>query len=186
MHPDLPLDKVFQKLGLALLIGLLIGLQRERVHAQLGGIRTYALVSALGAVCALLSIWLVGAALLALGALLLLGNLIPGEKRPDTTPGITTEVTMLLTLVLGAYSVDGYKSVTVALGGAVAFLLHAKAPLHKFVERMGEQDVWAIMQFVLIALVIWPVLPDHSFGPYQVLNPHNIWLMVVLIVGISL
>jgi uncharacterized membrane protein (DUF4010 family) len=137
-------------------------------------------------VCALLSIWLVGAAVLALGALLLLGNLIPGEKRPEATPGLTTEVAMLLTLVLGAYSVDGYKSVTVALGGAVAFLLHAKAPLHKFVDRMGEQDVWAIMQFVLIALVIWPVLPNEFYGPYHVLNPHNIWLMVVLIVGISL
>jgi uncharacterized membrane protein (DUF4010 family) len=68
----------------------------------------------------------------------------------------------------------------------VALLLQFKEPMHAFVARIGEADLKAIMQFVLLALVIWPVLPDHDYGPYGALNPHEIWLMVVLIVGISL
>jgi uncharacterized membrane protein (DUF4010 family) len=76
--------------------------------------------------------------------------------------------------------------VAVALGGTVALLLHYKALLHAFAARIGERDVTAIMQFVLVTLVILPVLPDRAFGPYQVLNPFQVWLMVALIVGIGL
>jgi uncharacterized membrane protein (DUF4010 family) len=82
--------------------------------------------------------------------------------------------------------VVGHAAVAIAVGGGVALLLHWKAPLHEFVARIGETDVKAIMRFVLVALVIYPVLPDQAYGPYGVLNPQQIWLMVVLIVGISL
>jgi uncharacterized membrane protein (DUF4010 family) len=58
--------------------------------------------------------------------------------------------------------------------------------LHGIVARLGENDLKGIMQFTLISLVILPVLPNHAYGPYAVLNPRNIWWMVVLIVGISL
>jgi uncharacterized membrane protein (DUF4010 family) len=64
-------------------------------------------------------------------------------------------------------------------------LLQWKQPLHSFVGRFSEADIRAIFQLVLIALVILPVLPNRSYGPYGVLNPFEIWLMVVLIVGIS-
>ena len=64
-------------------------------------------------------------------------------------------------------------------------LLNWKEPLHAFVGKMSKSDIRAIYQLVLIALVILPVLPNESFGPYGVLNPFEIWLMVVLIVGIS-
>ena len=87
---------------------------------------------------------------------------------------------------VGALVVLAPLAVSVVLAGAVAVLLHLKEPLHRFVGRMGEQDVRAIMQLVLIALVILPILPDRPFGPYQVLNPYQIWWMVVLIVGLSL
>jgi uncharacterized membrane protein (DUF4010 family) len=65
-------------------------------------------------------------------------------------------------------------------------LLHAKPVMHGFVKRLGETDMRVIMQFVLISLVILPVLPDEPFGPYRVLNPREIWWMVVLVVGINL
>jgi uncharacterized membrane protein (DUF4010 family) len=68
----------------------------------------------------------------------------------------------------------------------VALLLHFREPLHEFAGKMGENDLRAIMQLVLIALVILPLLPDRAFGPYGVLNPYQIWWMVVLIVGLSL
>ena len=72
------------------------------------------------------------------------------------------------------------------LGGTIAVLLHFKAELHGLVARLGDGDLRAIMQFVLLALVVLPVLPDATFGPYAVFNPREMWLMAVLIVGLSL
>ena len=63
---------------------------------------------------------------------------------------------------------------------------YLKPELHAIAARLGDRDVKLIMQFALISLVILPVLPNQFYGPYQVLNPYRIWLMVVLIVGISL
>jgi uncharacterized membrane protein (DUF4010 family) len=181
--------EVFEMVALALGLGLLVGLQRERVQSRLAGIRTFALVTVLGAVSALLGLefggWIVALGVLAVAALLVAGNLAqPPSKEAD--PGLTTEVAALLMYSVGAYLMVGHTAVAIALGGGTALLLHWKAPMHEFVTRIGETDLTAIMQFALIALVIWPVLPDQAFGPYRVLNPHQIWFMVVLIVGISL
>lgn len=184
---DLPLT--LEKLGIALALGLLVGLQRERVHTRTAGIRTFALIAVLGAVSALLAQefggWVLAAGFVALAALLVLVN-VANWKKQETDVGITTEVAVLLMYGIGAYVVIGHNAVAVILGGGVALLLHFKAPMHTFVARIGEQDITAIMRFVLIALVILPALPDEEFGPYQVLNPYKIWLMVVLIVGINL
>lgn len=184
---DLPV--VFEKVALALGLGLLVGLQRERVQSPLAGIRTFALITVWGTVCALLALdlggWLVGLGGLAVAALLVVGNLIQAEtKEPD--PGLTTEIAALLMYGIGAYLVVGHVGVALALGGATALLLHWKVPLHAFVARIGETDLKAIMRFVLIALVILPVLPDQMYGPYDAFNPRQIWFVVVLIVGISL
>lgn len=180
---------VFQKVGLALLLGLLVGLQRERVQARLAGIRTFALITLLGAVCGLLALdlggWLIGLGALAVASLMVAGNLAHRSAQ-EGDAGITTEVAALLMFAVGAYLVVGYEAVAIATGGATALLLHWKRPMHAFVARIGEADLTAMMQFVLITLVILPVLPNQTLGPYNVLNPRHIWLMVVLIVGISL
>lgn len=181
--------EVFEKVGLALGLGLLVGLQRERVQARLAGIRTFALISLLGAICGLLSAdlggWPVGVGGLAVAGLLVAGN-IAARGAQEREPGLTTEVSALVMYAVGAYLVVGHATVAIAIGGATALLLHWKRPMHAFVARIGEGDLAAIMQFALITLVILPVLPDQTFGPYDVLNPRHIWLMVVLIVGISL
>jgi uncharacterized membrane protein (DUF4010 family) len=180
---------VFQKVAMALGLGLLVGLQRQSVQSRLAGIRTFALITVFGAVTALISLnlggWIVGAGALGVAALLVAGNLIPTGDTPRD-PGLTTEVAALLMYGVGAYLVVGHAAVALAVGGGVAILLHFKEPMHDFVGKFEPKDFKAIMQFVLIALIIWPVLPDKGYGPYEVLNPHEIWLMVVLIVGISL
>lgn len=182
-------EQVFQRVALALGLGLLVGLQRERVQTPLAGIRTFAFITVLGTVCGLLGVqyggWVVGLVGLGLAALLLGGNVFQADAK-EADPGLTTEITALLMFALGAYLVQGHAAVAIAIGGGTALLLQLKQPLHEFVARIGEKDLKAIMQFVLVALVILPVLPDQAYGPYQVLNPHNIWLMVVLIVAISL
>ena len=179
----------FQTLGIALGLGLLVGMQRERVDAPLAGVRTFALISLLGALSALLALrlgpWVVGVGFAGLALTTAAGNLLHMKSgRPDT--GITTEVAILIMYAIGAFLVVGPPQVAVVLAGAVAVLLHAKPMLHDFVKRLGETDMWAIMQFVLITLVILPILPDGRYGPYQVLNPREIWRMVVLVVAISL
>ena len=187
--PSVELPLVAEKLAIALGLGLLVGLQRERVQSPLAGIRTFALITVLGTVCALLGQpfggWIVGLGAIALAAMLVVGNLAKG-KAGEVEPGVTTETAALLMYGVGAYLVVGHAAVAIAIGGGVALLLHWKAPMHAFVARIGEDDVKAIMRFVLIALVIYPVLPDQTFGPYDVLNPQQIWLMVVLFVGIGL
>lgn len=182
-------DNVFVQLGVSLLLGLLVGLQRERTEAAIAGIRTFPLITVLGTVCAWLAAqhggWIIAAGFLAVAALLLIAN-VARIKAGDIDPGLTTEIAALLLFGVGACVVVGRMPVAVALGGAIALLLQFKKPLHEFVKGIGEADIKAIMQFVLVTLVILPVLPNRDYGPYGVLNPFKIWLMVVLIVGISL
>lgn len=180
---------VFQKLGLALGLGLLVGLQREYATSGLAGIRTFAVITVFGTVCALLGQafggWIVGAGAVALAALVVVGNVVV-LRSADKDPGLTTEAAVLLMYGVGAYLVVGPSPVAVAVAGGLAVLLSWKEPLHGFVQRMGPADIKAIMQVVLVTLVILPVLPDQVYGPYDAFNPYRIWLMVALIVGISL
>jgi uncharacterized membrane protein (DUF4010 family) len=183
------LASAFRTLGLSLLLGLLVGTQRERVHAPLAGVRTFALITVLGTVAGLLALrlgpWVVVAGLIGVTLVTAMGNVIYlKQSRADT--GITTEIVILLMYALGAYLVFGEAQVGVVLGGTIAVLLHAKPWFQGFVKRLGETDMRVMMQFVLIALVILPLLPNQAYGPFEVLNPREIWWMVVLVVGISL
>jgi len=180
---------VAKEIGIALGLGLLVGLQRERVASPLAGFRTFPLITVSGTIAALLGQsfggWIVGAGLIALAGLIVVGNLAK-QKKGDLDPGLTTEVAMLLMYGVGAYVVVGPAAAAIAIGGGVAVLLHLKPEMHSLAARIGNADFKAIMQFVLVSFVILPVLPDQAYGPYQVLNPHRIWVLVVLIVGISL
>ena len=178
-----------QRAAIAAALGFLIGLQRERADSQIGGIRTFTVIALFGTLTAILSRefggWVFAAGLIAIATMLLVGNLSLW-RTGNPEPGLTTEMAALVTYAIGAYLVVGYIEVAVAIAGGLAVLLHAKRPLHEFVDRIGEEDLRAIMQFVLIALVIFPILPDVTYGPFNVLNPRQIWLTVVLIVGINL
>jgi uncharacterized membrane protein (DUF4010 family) len=178
-----------QQFAVSLGLGMLLGLQRERTERSIGGIRTFPLIALFGTVCAriggITNTWVIAAGLLALAALVLAANLTKA-KQENGDSGMTTEIATLLVYVIGVLVVVGDMAHAVVLGGASAMLLHFKAPLHGFARSVGERDMHAIIQFVLITLVILPVLPNQNFGPYAVLNPFQIWLMVVLIVGIGL
>jgi uncharacterized membrane protein (DUF4010 family) len=181
--------QIWQQLGIALGLGLLVGLQREWAQPGAAGIRTFALITVLGTVCANLSDryggWILGGGIVALGATMVVANL--GRKESEEShPGPTTEVAALVMFTVGALLPTGRIAEAIAIGGGVAMLLHWKKPLHSFVQRIGEPEIRAVFRLVLIVLVVLPLLPDRSYGPYKVLNPFNIWLMVVLIVGISL
>jgi len=183
------LSEVFKQLAIALGLGLLVGLQRERTDSHLAGFRTFPLITLLGALCALLAQefggWILGVGLAALAILIVVGNL-PTIKSRDEPSGVTTEAAMLVMFAVGGCLMVELTAVAVTVAGTVAVLLHLKPEMHALAAKIGETDFKAIMQFVLVSLVILPVLPNQFYGPYQVLNPFKIWLMVVLIVGISL
>lgn len=178
--------------GLALAIGLLIGLQRERVKEGPAGIRTFALIALGGYLTGLLALtmgaWTILGGILFLTAILVTGNTIEARKNPDHGGGATTEVAALIVFLIGIYLADPGRDrgPAVLFAGVTALLLYYKSPMHQFVRGMGSEDVRAIMQFVLITLVVLPVLPNETFGPFDVFNPFKAWLMVVLIVGIGL
>lgn len=180
----------FMRFGIALGLGLLVGLQRERAHSGIAGFRTFGLVSLTGAVCGRLSMglggWVLAAGLLALAALLFVANLMRSRSEGAADFGLTTEVAALLMFGVGAIAAVGTPQVAAAVGGATMVLLQLKPELHGFASRISEEDVRAVVQFVVVTLIVLPILPDRDYGPYGVLNPRQIWWMVVLIVVLSL
>ncbi|MDX1578930.1 MAG: DUF4010 domain-containing protein [Gemmatimonadota bacterium] len=178
------MSEVFVQLAVALGLGLLVGMQREWVDQPEAGIRTFAVITVLGALCGQLAEpaggWVVAAGIAAVAALLFLPR-----RNAETGRGLTTEFAAVAMFAAGASLVLLDLAVGVVVGGTVAVLLQWKEPLHGFVDRIGEEEMKAIMQLAVIALVVLPILPDRAYGPYEVLNPFEIWLMVVLICGIS-
>ena len=179
----------FRDLGIALGLGFLIGLQRQWSKNRIGGIRTFPLIAVFGALCGLLghdleNLWIVATGLIIVGTLFAVAYL--RQTETDNDLGATTEMAGVLMFIIGAMVPLGYHAIAVVSTGVVAVLLHWKEPLHRTVERIGADDFRAIVRLVLIGMVILPVLPDESYGPFHVLNPFRIWLIVVLIVGISM
>ena len=192
MNPNLPvldIKEVALSLALAAGLGLLVGLQREWEQNRIAGIRTFALVTLFGAVSGMLGVafggWVVAVALICFTAMIFMGNL-PSLRQPNPDTGLTTEMALLVMFGVGVLPVLGCRMVAVIVAGAVMVLLQGKDALHGVVRRIGKEDLREIARLVLIGLVILPALPNESYGWFGVINPFEIWLMVVLIVGISL
>jgi uncharacterized membrane protein (DUF4010 family) len=176
--------------GISLGVGLLVGLQRERAGSRLGGVRTFPLIALLGTLSGMVGAhlggWIVGAGLLAVVIAMTAANFMILTQEGERGAGLTSEISILLMYVLGAYAAFGEPWVVLAVGAVVAILLFFKPGLHSLADKIGDKDMRAIMLFAAITFVVLPVLPDAEYGPYNVWNPRLIWLVVVLVVGISL
>lgn len=172
----------------SLAIGLLIGLERERIPGSRAGLRTFALVALFGTLAAMLSEkaspWLL------LGGLLIVGLMMIAAyyriKEDSTDPGTTTITAALVCYGLGAAVWYGADTLAIMLAIITTVLLYFKAELHGITEKLSRRDLISVLQFAVLTFIILPILPDKSFGPYEALNPYQIWLMVVLISGVSL
>ena len=183
---------LFSRFGLALAIGLLVGLEREYSQGEgnlLAGARTFALISLLGAGTALLgeavaSPWPLVAAFLLVGGLVATGYLMAARVG---RVGLTTEMAALVTFATGALCLHGYISLAAALGVATAVLLSLKLEVRELVSRLSRQDVYATLKFAVITAIVLPLLPARTYGPppLNVLSPRDVWLMVVFISGIG-
>lgn len=167
----------------ALAIGLLLGLERERSHARRlpAGSRSFALLSLAGAVAASFGQWAVVAGLLGVGALVALAYF----RTSIDDPGTTTEIAATVAYLLGALAY-GRPALAVALAIVVALLLVSKTRIHQFArDIVSEVELEDAIKFFVVAFVVLPLLPDRQLGPYGVLNPEKLWLIVVLLTGIS-
>ncbi|HHL45696.1 MAG TPA: MgtC/SapB family protein [Gammaproteobacteria bacterium] len=180
-------------LGVALAVGLLIGVERgwhERSVAEGGriaGIRTFGLIGLLGGLWALvaeqLGEVLLGVAFAAFAVLVIVAHVQAVVLRKDV--GITTVVAALITFALGALAVRGFMMVAAAVAVVTASLLSLKPVLHRWLQRLEPAELYGALKLLLISVVLLPVLPNQGYGPWQALNPYAIWWLVVLIAGLS-
>ncbi len=171
----------------SLAIGLLIGAERERRKGDgpfrsAAGIRTFAIASLIGAVTvAVGDVWLLAVAVLAVAALATAAYL----HSPQDDPGLTTEAALIVTVLLGGLSVH-YPGVAAGTAVAVAVLLASRNRIHQFVSRaLSEEELNDALVFAAVILVVLPLVPNRFIGPFKAINPHTIWVIVILMMSIS-
>jgi uncharacterized membrane protein (DUF4010 family) len=171
-------------LATALGLGLLVGAVRERKKGQwriAAGLRTHALASLSGVVSLYLGLPVFVAVLLVVGALCALSY----TRSRAQEPGLTGEIALLLTTLLGGLALRA-SPLAAGLGVVLAVLLYAKAPMHKLArEWLSEREVHDGLILLASALVVLPLLPNRTLGPFEVFNPAKLWLLVVLVMAIS-
>ncbi len=181
-------------LAVALGIGLLIGAERERKKAAAGerrkdgagsstvaGVRTFTIASLLGAVSTAIHPWLLMVAIICVTIFVTAATFV----SKDDNPSLTTEVSLLLTLILGGLAMSA-AGLAASLAVAVAILLAAKEPIHWFVRGAVTKD--EMNDFFILAaatLIVLPVVPNELIGPFDAINPRNLWLVVILVMFIG-
>ena len=180
-------------LATALGVGLLIGTERgwsARDHADrelVAGIRTYGLSGLFGGLAALAAThfgfgaWIAMFVMLAL--LVVAGYLVEARRSGDH--GMTSEVALLLTFLLGSLALAEARSLAAACAIVVALLLSLKERLHGALRRLSEQELGGALKLLFISFVLLPTLPNQGYGPWQAFNPYTTWWMVVLIAAIG-
>jgi uncharacterized membrane protein (DUF4010 family) len=181
------IDPVIPNLAVALGIGLLIGAERERRKGSgpsrsPAGIRTFAVTSLAGAISFLVGGQMLVAVATA-GVIVLVA--VAYWRGHEDDPGLTTEIALTATILLGGLSMQR-PALAGGLGVVVAVLLAVKSRLHQFVGNiLTEDELQDALIFAAATLVVLPLVPDRPMGPYGALNPHSIWVIVVLIMAIS-
>ncbi len=176
-----PFD-VLARLLLALGIGLLVGLEREW-RGKEAGLRTFGLVSVLGALGGLLGTPYALVCLALLGVLIVFLN-IQG-MRTDKSTELTTSAALLVIFMSGVLCGLGHRVTPVAVSVVTAGLLSWKESLAAFGHKLTAQELRSAILLGILAFAIYPVLPAHSIDPWGLIDPRAAWLTVLLIAGIG-
>jgi len=180
---------------IALLIGALVGIEREKHKAtehpaSFGGLRTFILFAEAGAIGAWLSQhfdtpWVFIATLAAVTVTVVTAYVLENRAKPDAL-GLTTEIAALTVCLLGGAVMYGYAELAVALAILTSAVLAFKQPLHGLVQKLGTDDLYAALKLLIATFIVLPLLPTQPIDPLQALNPYRLWLLVILISGLSL
>jgi uncharacterized membrane protein (DUF4010 family) len=181
------------RLAIALAIGLIIGMERgwtsrdSHKGLRIAGIRSFGFVGLFGGLSALLAEQF-GAVVIAvsfLGLALMVGLSYGLTVQKSQDFGITTELTLMITFMLGVMVGKDFAAEAVAVAVVMSALLGFKEELHRSLARLDRQELLATLQLLLIAVVVLPLLPDRNLGPWDALNPRSIGLLVLLIAATS-
>jgi uncharacterized membrane protein (DUF4010 family) len=187
-------DQTMARLGVALAVGLLVGLQRQFAKQDeqddlFAGARTFALIGLAGGLSSVLSeafdnVVPLAAGFIVVGAVVAIGYI--GGVREGSV-GLTTEIAALVTFLGGAIAGSGGLTIAAAVGVATTALLAAKPYTTEFISRIDREDVEATIQFAVMVALVLPVLPRDPIGPapFDAASPFKIGLMVVFILGLS-
>jgi len=184
-----------QNFAIALLIGALVGAEREK-HKRgedrvgVSGLRTFILLAMAGAVSAWLGVqvgtpWVFIATLPIVAGSLIAGYVMNARVRPESI-GLTTEVGAFCVCLLGGMTMFGYPELSVVLGIITAAVLAYKEPMHGVVSALGRDDIYAGLRLLIATFIVLPLLPNHTMDPWNALNPYTLWLLVILISSLSL
>lgn len=193
--PDIPIaasQPGLAGIGLALLLGLLVGVQRgwalrdEAEGSRFAGVRTFALFGLAGGVAGTLAVFhpAVAAIVAGLAGTLALIGYAKSAHGPDQLSG-TTSLAALITVGCGFLAASGRMEMATVVAVAMTMILALRSELHSWISGLTDTEVGAIVRFALIALAILPLLPDQPFGPYGAWNPRQLWLVVVFVSGFS-
>ena len=181
-----PLNSQVVRVVLAAALGLFLGLEREWSH-KAAGIRTFTLISLLGAVFTLLDhevLLLLGGLLVIVQGLMLGVRGLMADDEAEEGLSLTTSVTMLVAFGVGALVMDGYILVGVTVAVLSSMLLVLKRELHSFAWGMSREELRSAVEFAILAFVIYPLLPNDEFA-YGI-QPRTVWLMVVTVAAIGI
>ena len=182
--------ELLQRAGLAAAIGLLIGIERgwqtrlAKDGSRVAGVRTFTLIGALGGICGLLP----GSITLGMafaGFAIPFGIFEWRQARAADNFSATGFIAGLLTFALGAYAARGSMAAAAAGGVVVAAILAERRVMHSFLRRLKWKELRAALVLLTMTLVLLPVLPDRTVDPWNALNPHQIWLMTILVGAVS-
>ncbi|MFH1588981.1 MAG: MgtC/SapB family protein [archaeon] len=185
---------ILLKFLLALVLGALIGAERERFAKVrdgflFGGIRTFMIIALMGAIAAyvgeLYSDWLIVPIFFGLVVLIGVSYYVSATESKGQSIGLTAEIAALAVFLLGIISYKGEPIFAVVLGIIIATLLYMKESMHKLVKQVSREEMFGTLAFAIIVFLVLPFLPNQTFGPLDVLNPFKIWLMVVFISGLG-
>lgn len=175
---------------ISMLIGALVGTERQRrlVEAKIlgvAGLRTFTLISLLGTLSAYIAeLYDPSIMVVAFGSMAVLVGLgyYTAASRVRGVIDFTSAVAAMLTFALGVLCISQDSiQLAVALAVLITWVLATRKITHHYVEVISETDILDTLKMAIVALVIYPLLPDETMDPFSVLNPRRIWLMVVLV-----
>lgn len=178
----MPYLPTLARLGLAVAIGLFVGIERERRHKE-AGLRTFAFAALLGAVGGLLGEYFALLALALVGVLVVFLNV--ETIRTDEGAEITTSAALFVTAFAGLLAGQGHTFTPSALGIATAALLAWKEPLAGFSHALSESELRSAILLAMLAFVAYPILPPGSVDPWGLVEPRPAWITVILIAGLG-
>ena len=180
------ISELWLNFAVALGIGLIIGTEREQSKSTdenraVAGVRTFAIAALLGATAYMVNIWLHIAILICV----MIFTAVAYFRNKGQDPGLTTEISLLFTVILGGLTMTN-TSLAASLGVVTALLLLTKKSLHGFVlKTVTKSELYEFLMLAAATLIILPVVPNAFIGPFNAINPRNLWLIVIFIMTIN-